>query len=146
MSPTSYHCSTPRYKHSLYAGMEVRQRYKNCTANPWRCSYVQTRQGLGSTEVGSDRKRNSRWCCVDSIDSGDQETGDAGDDDSDEGSPHGEWTHSNIRNDTAVQQYAPQEHIPANPEQRYGARAGGRRDPVSGDAESDVHGGDVARR
>src|SRR5215470_17901126 len=33
MSPTSYHCSTPRYNHSLYAGMEVRQRYKNCTGN-----------------------------------------------------------------------------------------------------------------
>src|SRR5262245_44923843 len=34
MSPTSYHCSTPRYKHPLYAGKEGRQRYKNCTANP----------------------------------------------------------------------------------------------------------------
>src|SRR5215831_21208686 len=33
MSPTSYHCSTPRYKQSLYAGMEGRQRYKNCTGN-----------------------------------------------------------------------------------------------------------------
>src|SRR5215831_15571364 len=33
MSPTSYHCSTPRYEHLLYAGMEGRQRYKNCTAN-----------------------------------------------------------------------------------------------------------------
>src|ERR1700755_2334972 len=33
MSPTSYHCSTPRYKPSLYAGMEGRQRYKNCTGN-----------------------------------------------------------------------------------------------------------------
>src|SRR5262244_1309316 len=32
MSPTSYHCSTPRYKPSLYAGMGRRQRYKNCTA------------------------------------------------------------------------------------------------------------------
>src|SRR6516164_7326232 len=31
MSPTSYHCSTPRYKQPLYAGMKRRQRYKNCT-------------------------------------------------------------------------------------------------------------------
>src|SRR5215468_12185910 len=30
MSPTSYHCSTPRCKQPLYAGKEGRQRHKNC--------------------------------------------------------------------------------------------------------------------
>src|SRR5438093_3907571 len=32
MSPTSYHCSTPRYNVSLYDGKAARQRHKNCTA------------------------------------------------------------------------------------------------------------------
>src|SRR5215467_4168024 len=31
MSPTSYHCSTPRCKPPLYAGKEGRQRHKNCS-------------------------------------------------------------------------------------------------------------------
>src|SRR5262245_27481324 len=30
MSPTSYHCSTPRFSLSLYAGKGGRQRHKNC--------------------------------------------------------------------------------------------------------------------
>src|SRR5215475_7006323 len=33
MSPTSYHCSTPRRKPPLYAGKEGRQRHKNCKEN-----------------------------------------------------------------------------------------------------------------
>src|SRR5215813_1405005 len=33
MSPTSYHCSTPRYRVSLYDGRGAGQRYKNCDEN-----------------------------------------------------------------------------------------------------------------
>src|SRR5689334_17807080 len=48
MSPTSYHCSTPRYSSLLYAGKRTRQRHKNCINRPWRCAAM-ANCGKGST-------------------------------------------------------------------------------------------------
>src|SRR5947208_6177365 len=55
MSPTSYHCSTPRHGNLLYAGMGDRQRYKNRRQFKWCHVRVQEFKFLEVSGHGLDR-------------------------------------------------------------------------------------------
>src|SRR5256712_7917839 len=100
MSPTSYHCSTPRYSIiSPNRASSTAEKLYLASAEV----HVRKREKFRCPKVGTHWERDRGRDCARSLGSGSEKAGHAGDDYIEEGSSHGEWPADDTGNDAEVQ-------------------------------------------